>query len=151
MCLLLICGHTRDRVRNDDIRDMLGVALIVEKLVQHPLKQFGYVQRSEILGCNSNRKRDNGKVEVELVKGDLKSWNILKDFVLNRSAWTIVIHVPNLDCGVSTLVYLTRLRLKDFVVVLRFGPFGHDDLLHNHEKMFKYMCFVIILISETRR
>ena len=33
-----ICGHTRmDLVRNDDIRDLLGVALIEEKLVQHRL------------------------------------------------------------------------------------------------------------------
>jgi hypothetical protein len=37
MCMLCwICGHTRmDRVRNDDIRDRLGVAPIEEKLVQH--------------------------------------------------------------------------------------------------------------------
>ena len=33
-----ICGHTRrDRVRNDDICDRLGVAPIEEKLVQHRL------------------------------------------------------------------------------------------------------------------
>jgi hypothetical protein len=29
-----ICGHTRlDRVRNDDIRDRLGVASVEEKLI----------------------------------------------------------------------------------------------------------------------
>ena len=40
-----ICGHTRiDRVRNDDIRDRLGVALIEEKLVQHRLRWFDHVQ-----------------------------------------------------------------------------------------------------------
>jgi len=34
-----ICGHTRrDRVRNDDIRDRLGVAPIEEKLIQHQLR-----------------------------------------------------------------------------------------------------------------
>jgi hypothetical protein len=34
--LWMICGHTRlGRVRNDDIRDRLGVALIEEKLIQH--------------------------------------------------------------------------------------------------------------------
>jgi hypothetical protein len=33
-----ICGHTRkDRIRNDDIRNKLGVAAIQEKLVQHRL------------------------------------------------------------------------------------------------------------------
>jgi hypothetical protein len=37
-----ICGYTRlDRVRNDDICDRLGVALIEEKLIQHRLRWFG--------------------------------------------------------------------------------------------------------------
>ena len=41
-----IYGHTRiDRVRNDDIRDRLGVAPIEEKLVQHRLRWFDHVQR----------------------------------------------------------------------------------------------------------
>jgi hypothetical protein len=36
--LCWIYGHTRkDRIRNDDIRDKLGVAPIQEKLVQHHL------------------------------------------------------------------------------------------------------------------
>ena len=34
-----------DRVRNDDIRDRLGVAPIEEKLVQHLLRWFDHVQR----------------------------------------------------------------------------------------------------------
>jgi hypothetical protein len=39
-----ICGHTRlDRVRNDDIRDRLGIASIGEKLIQHRLRWFGHV------------------------------------------------------------------------------------------------------------
>ena len=42
-----MCGHTRkDRVRNDDIRDRVGVAPIEEKLVQHRLRWFGHIQRS---------------------------------------------------------------------------------------------------------
>ena len=41
-----IYGHTRrDKVRNDDIRDRLGVTPIEEKLVQHWLRWFGHVQR----------------------------------------------------------------------------------------------------------
>jgi hypothetical protein len=44
--LLWICGHTRlDRVRNDDIRDRLGVGPIEEKLIQHRLRWFGHVHR----------------------------------------------------------------------------------------------------------
>jgi len=61
-----ICGHTRrDRVRNDDVRDRLGVAPIEEKLVQHRLRWFRHVQqrppealvRSGILSQDSNMKR----------------------------------------------------------------------------------------------
>jgi hypothetical protein len=35
----------RDRVRNDDIRERLGVAPVEEKLVQHRLRWFGHMQR----------------------------------------------------------------------------------------------------------
>jgi hypothetical protein len=41
-----ICGHTRrDRVRSDDIRERLGVALVKEKFVQHRLRWFVHIQR----------------------------------------------------------------------------------------------------------
>ena len=107
MCMLRwICGHTRrDRVRNDNIRDRLGVASIEEKLVQHRLRWFGYVQRrppeapvrSGILNQDSNMKRGRGRLKltwVEATKGDLKGWNIPKDLALDRSAWKTAIHVP---------------------------------------------------------
>jgi hypothetical protein len=64
--LCLICGHTRkDRIRNDDIWDKLGVALIQEKLVQHRLRWFGHIQRrppeapvrSGILSRHENTRR----------------------------------------------------------------------------------------------
>jgi hypothetical protein len=41
-----ICGHTRrDRVRNDDICERLGVAPVEEKLMEHHLRWFGHIQR----------------------------------------------------------------------------------------------------------
>jgi hypothetical protein len=43
-----ICGHTRDRVRNDGIRERLGVAQVEKKLVQHRLRWFGYMQRMPV-------------------------------------------------------------------------------------------------------
>ena len=72
-----ICGHTRrDRVRNDDIRDRLGVAPIKEKLVQHRLRWFGHVQRrpleapvrSGILSQDSNVKRGRGRPKLTWVE-----------------------------------------------------------------------------------
>jgi hypothetical protein len=61
-----ICGHTRrDRIRNDDIRDKLGVAPIQKNLVQHHLQWFGYIQqkspkalvRTSILSRPKNTRR----------------------------------------------------------------------------------------------
>ena len=71
--LCWICSHTRrDRVRNDDIRDRLGVAPIEKKLVQHRLRWFEHVQRrppeapvrSGILSQDSNMKRGRGKLKL---------------------------------------------------------------------------------------
>ena len=91
MCMLRwIYGHIRrDRVRNDDIRERLGVAPIEEKLIQHRLRWFGHVQWrpedttvcSEIIRRPEKVKR--GKVRPNLtweesVKIDLKYWNIAK-------------------------------------------------------------------------
>jgi hypothetical protein len=61
-----ICGNTRrDRVRNDDIRERLGVAPIEEKLVQHRLRWFGHIQwrsteapvRSGVIRRSGNEKQ----------------------------------------------------------------------------------------------
>ncbi|RCV42932.1 hypothetical protein SETIT_9G255200v2 [Setaria italica] len=101
-----ICGYTRrDRVRNENIRDRLGVAPIEEKLIQHRVRWFGHVQRrpseapmrSGTLRHDSNAKRGRGRPKLtweEAIKGDLKERNIPKDLALDRRAWKTAIHVP---------------------------------------------------------
>jgi hypothetical protein len=91
-----ICGHTRrDRVRNDDIRERLGVAPVEEKLVQHRLRWFGHIQRrpAKTIICNGvirrtgNEKRDRGRSNLtwkESVKRDLKDLYITKELALDR-------------------------------------------------------------------
>jgi hypothetical protein len=68
--LCWIYSHTRkDRIRNDDIRDKLGVAPIQEKLVQHRLWWFGHIERrppkapvrSGILSRLENTRRGRGR------------------------------------------------------------------------------------------
>jgi hypothetical protein len=78
------CGHTRrDRVRNDNIRDKLGVAPIEDKLIQHRLRWFGHIQwrpleapvRSGVLKRADNVKSGRGRPKLtwdESVKRDLK-------------------------------------------------------------------------------
>ena len=101
-----MCGHTRkDRVRNDDIRDRVGVAPIEEKLVQHRLRWFGHIQRrppeapmhSRRLKRAENVKRGRGRPNLtweESVKRDLKDWSITKELAMDRGAWKLAIHVP---------------------------------------------------------
>jgi hypothetical protein len=103
--LCWICGHTRrDRIRNDDIRDKLGVTPIQEKLIQHRLRWFGHIQwrsleapiRSGILICPENTRRGRCRPRLaweETIKKDLKEWNISKELVLDMSAWKTSIHV----------------------------------------------------------
>ncbi|KAG2633738.1 hypothetical protein PVAP13_2NG246903 [Panicum virgatum] len=100
------CGHTkRDRVRNEVIRDRVGVAPIEEKLTQHRLRWFGHVQRrppeapvrNGVLERVGNVKRGRGRPKLtwdESVKRDLKDWNISKEIALDRSAWRLAINVP---------------------------------------------------------
>jgi hypothetical protein len=98
-----ICGHTRlGRVRNDGIRDRLGVAQIEEKLIQHRLRWFGHVHRRPqrhrvhrgIIRRDNNVKRGRGWPNLtwkEAIKRDLKEWNISMELCLDRSAWKEVI------------------------------------------------------------
>ena len=102
------CGHTRrDRVRNEVIRDRVGVAPIEEKLTQHRLRWFGHVQRrppeapvrNGVLELVDNVKRGRGRPKLtwdESVKRDLKDWNISKEIALDRSAWRLAINVLKL-------------------------------------------------------
>jgi hypothetical protein len=85
-----ICGHTRrDQVRNDDIRERLVVAPVEEKLVQHRLRWFEYMQRrpaeapirNVVIRRTGNKKRVTWE---ESVKRDLKDWCITKELALDR-------------------------------------------------------------------
>ena len=90
---------------DDDIRERLGVAPIEEKLVQHRLRWFGYIQRrpqnapvrSGITGRADNVKRGRGRPKLtweEAVKRDMRDWGIVKELVMDRGAWKSTIHVP---------------------------------------------------------
>ncbi|WVZ49731.1 LOW QUALITY PROTEIN: hypothetical protein U9M48_001062, partial [Paspalum notatum var. saurae] len=122
-----MCGHTRiDRVRNDEIRDRLGVAPIEEKLVQHRLRWFGHVQRrpleapvhSGIIRRNNNVKRGRGRPNLtweEAVKRDLRDWNIVRELALDRAAWKAAIHNSTLLVELLHHIYLMATIQTSFV------------------------------------
>jgi hypothetical protein len=83
-----MCGHTRKyQIRNEVIRERVGVAPIEEKLVQLKLSWFGHVQRRPpealvnrgIPRGLDNAKRGRGRPKLtwkEAVKRDMKDWNV---------------------------------------------------------------------------
>jgi hypothetical protein len=87
---------------------MLRIYVIEEKLTQHWLRWFGYVQRrppeapvrSGLLKRVDNVKRDRGRSKLtwkeEVVKRDLKEWNVPKQVVFDRSTWRLAINMPEL-------------------------------------------------------
>jgi hypothetical protein len=162
------CGHTRrDRVRNDDIRDMVGVASIEKKLIQHRLRWFGHVQwrppeapvRSGVLKRADNVKSGRGRPKLtweESVKRDLKEWNISKDLAMDRSAWRLTINVSepwplSVLCPlcpflclpvyrlfwVSSLAYPNLLGTKNYVVVVVVGT-GNKTANYDQGRSFVY-------------
>ena len=83
------------------------MAPIEEKLIQHLLRWFGHIQwrppeasvRSGVLNRVDKIKRGRGRPKLtwdESVKRDLKDWNISKEMALDKSAWRLVINVPEL-------------------------------------------------------
>ena len=71
----------KDRIKNDDIRERVGVAPLEEKLVQHRLRWFGQLQRrppeapvhSGIISRFESTRRGRGRPRLtweEAVKRD---------------------------------------------------------------------------------
>ena len=84
------CGHTRrDRVRNEVIRDRVGVAPIEEKLTQHRLRWFGHVQRRppEALVRNGVLERENCKNRTR--KNALRKFAILNVAIVKMGLQTL--------------------------------------------------------------
>jgi hypothetical protein len=87
------------------IYERVGVAQIEEKLMQHCLRWFGHIQRRPeeapvhigIIRRSENVKRGRGRPTLtwtEVVKSDLKEWNIDKELAVDRKGWKCAIHVP---------------------------------------------------------
>ena len=75
-----MCGFTRlDRIRNEVIREKVGVALIEEKLRETRLRWFGHVKR----------RSENEPVRSwnEVIRGDLKCMGLTDDMAQDRKLW----------------------------------------------------------------
>ena len=91
-----ICGHTRlDRIRNEVIRDKIGVAFVEDKMREARLHWFGHikrrpmdapVRRGETIVC-SDHKRRRGRPKKswrQVIRHDLKDVGLVEDMAHDR-------------------------------------------------------------------
>ena len=105
-----MCGKIRnDKIINMSFREYIGVTLMGDKIRGTRWWLFGHIQRKlamilvrkslAIHGCSPPRGRGRlKKTWMEVVKIDLKTWNLFENFAQDRSEQRNRIHVadPNI-------------------------------------------------------
>ncbi|KAK7258655.1 hypothetical protein RIF29_24237 [Crotalaria pallida] len=96
-------GHTRqDRIRNEYIREKVGVAPIVEKMVEYRLRWFGHVWRrpveapvrrvDQMEGTTRARGRGRPRKTIgETIEKDMAINALSKDMIYDRPLWRLII------------------------------------------------------------
>ncbi|XP_060175999.1 uncharacterized protein LOC132606488 isoform X2 [Lycium barbarum] len=100
-----MCGHTRsDRIRNEAIRDKVGVASVEDKMREMRLRWFGHVKRRDIdapvrrcerLAMDGFR-RGRGRPKKywgEVIRQDMTQLQLTEDMTLDRRVWRTHIRV----------------------------------------------------------
>ncbi|RZC03247.1 2-keto-3-deoxy-L-rhamnonate aldolase [Glycine soja] len=102
-----MCGKTRqDKIRNEAIRERVGVAPIVEKMVENRLRWFGHVERRPVDSVvrrvdqmerrQTIRGRGRPKKTIrEVIKKDLELNDLDRSMILDRTLWRKLIHVAD--------------------------------------------------------
>nr|XP_016510416.1 PREDICTED: uncharacterized protein LOC107827740 [Nicotiana tabacum] len=116
-----MCGYTRlDKIRNEVIRDKVGVAPVEAKIREARLRWFRHVKKRStyapvrryerlILG-GERRGRDRPKKSSgEVIRKDMAQLELTEDMTLDRRVWKLKIRVE----GFQLLVH------KDFVLRVR--------------------------------
>jgi len=92
-----------DKIRNDIIRERVGVAPIVEKLVENTLRWFGHVERRPVDAVvrrvnqmeESRVKRGRGRPKKTIIRKDLEVNELNPNMVFDRTLWRHLIHVAD--------------------------------------------------------
>ncbi|KAF3658531.1 hypothetical protein FXO38_13173 [Capsicum annuum] len=100
-----MCGLTRgDRVRNETIREKVGVALVEDKLREGRLRWFGHVMRrgtdAPVRRCErlalDGFRRSRGRPKKywrEVIRHDMEQLQLTEDIILDRKVWRSRIRV----------------------------------------------------------
>ncbi|KAG5591582.1 hypothetical protein H5410_042096 [Solanum commersonii] len=85
----LLYGAESDKIRNEVIREKVGVVSVVDKLREARLRWFGHVRRCEGLVVKGTR-RGRGRPKKywgEVIRQDLAQLHLTKDMTLDRKEW----------------------------------------------------------------
>ncbi|XP_059285302.1 uncharacterized protein LOC132038635 [Lycium ferocissimum] len=100
-----MCGHTRsNRIRNEDIRDKVGVASVEDKMREVRLRWFGHVKRRDtdapMRRCErlamDGFRRGRGRPKKywgEVIRHDMAQLQLTEDMTLDRRIWRTPIRV----------------------------------------------------------
>ncbi|KAG5628789.1 hypothetical protein H5410_000506, partial [Solanum commersonii] len=75
-----------DKIRNEVIREKVGVASVVDKLREARLRWFGHVKRR----CLRRQRRGRGRPKKywgEVIRQDLAQLHLTEDMTLDRKEW----------------------------------------------------------------
>ena len=100
-----MCGKTRmDKVRNEDIRSLVEIAPIEDKMRENRLRWFGHIgrrptdapiRRIEKIDIVQGKKlREKSKMTwMEMVKNNMKLLELEEKMVVDRNVWRRRIYV----------------------------------------------------------
>ncbi|KAH0664891.1 hypothetical protein KY285_026097 [Solanum tuberosum] len=130
-----MCGHTRsDKIRNEVIREKVGVASVVDKLREARLRWFGHVRRrcaeAPVRRCEGlvveGSRRGRGRPKKywgEVIRQDLAQLRITEDMTLDRKAWRSRIKVVgSLGNSLSTSTSTDEAALLSLKSHISFHP-----------------------------
>ncbi|KAF3664052.1 putative galacturonosyltransferase 7-like [Capsicum annuum] len=104
------CAHRKDRVRNEIIREKVGVASVEDKMREVRLRWFGHVMRggsdAPVRRCDTlamdGFRRGSGKPKKywrEVIRHDMEQLQLTEDMTLDRKVWRTRIRVGVIDGG----------------------------------------------------
>ncbi|KAG5604997.1 hypothetical protein H5410_026489, partial [Solanum commersonii] len=100
-----MCGHTRsDKIRNEIIREKVGVAFVVDKLREARLRWFVQVKRQALTPSEESARGRPKKYWGEVIRQDLAQLHLAEDMTLDRKEWRshIKVEEPNISSLLNT-------------------------------------------------